>query len=564
MTKIRTQSGPKKLNKTKATLGILALGALALIVLIVFRFLFPALTMGFVHIVTLPAYFFLWATLYVAIAFGILATCLKGERFEFGVGSVTGLLLLATIALMHLFAAGALGEYALFQVYGTTKSTQGIPIPAIESAKFVPRNIAETRLRTAGDNSQLNVTQIDEGIIITKEGESHIGFIAFMRGRDLETKISGNTELVYIDAHNGQQSAKKKLVLRILPGGTVGSDPERAFYASLPWWDGTSHDSGEIIPIINELDESLKLAMPVTTPKTSFVGIVPISNIPVYSGIVLINPVAGTSKYRNVSEVQADPVLSRARLFPAKLADEVAEASRFAGVQGLGDFIRALLPSQVSSYSNYELAPEPEEAGNWPALYTSGTKGKEKAFLYFPYLPNSSSRALAREVSINADSGEIHVKNIVGGVASPGWIIDSVLKQRLAAEQLLQSSFGQFDEPTPLELDGKRFYVFPITSKAGSAVIAYAISGTKIGDQTGQVQVQFVKTPQEVESWLSNPQFTNQNLREVFLGQSSIPNQGANQQPAQQSENLRLETKIDALTEQVKALTKAIEAQQKK
>ena len=544
----------KSESKSSIAGSILILGVLAVvgivITYVVMRYLFPAFTMSFVHLVSLPAFFFMWAVGYTIVA----AVAFQAKGFLRGV--------LLTIVLLfgitHSFVAYGLGDYALHQEYAIKgERVNNLPIPSLDSAKFLPANVAEARLKAAGNNSQLKLAEIDEAIVITSEGESHIGYAATLRPNDFETKISGVTEIVYIDAHTGKMKVKKEK-LAILPGGTLGQDPSHAFYASLPFWDLTSHNAflrhEEIIPIIDEKNNRLLFAMPVISPKTVLVGAFPLSNIPKYTGAVVIDPVSGVSNLLSVAEIQKDPVLSRARLFPIELAKQVASASRFEGVNGIWNMLRAILPSNISSYANYELAPDPEKAGQWPALYSSSDK---KPYLYYPYLPNSSSRALIREVSIDADTGSVYVKN-VNAIASPKWIVDSVLTQKLAAENLLQSSFGQFDEPTPLEINGQRHYVFPITSSQGSQVIAFAVTDTTIDTTTGQVQTQFFKTPQEIVDWAKNPAFMPQSLREVFLGQAT-PSAKA-QQSSGTNNNSQLEQKIDNLANQMKALTEAVKA----
>jgi hypothetical protein len=533
----------ENISLSNIVLGFLALIIIVLIGISISRYIAPALTMQLVHFVTLPAYFFGWVVIYGMVC--LLLFNLKGFIANLG------LVVVGLYAICHFFVASGLGDYALYLDYAAGDKVGPLPVPSLESAKFLPENVADTRLRATGDNSQLQLAEIDEAVIVTKEGESHTAYAGIYRPNDYETRISGNTEVVYIDGHNGIL-ARKKTKFQILPGGTIGSDPMRAFYASIPWYDGTSHNPDkEIIPIINQKDDSILFAMPITTPKTVMVGIFPISNIPTYSGAVIINPVTGEYSRKSVEEIQKDPLLSRARLFPIALAKEVAHASRFAGVKGPLDIARTLLPSNISSYGNYELAPDPEKSGAWPSLYVSN---EGNAYLYFHYLPNDKSRALTREVSIDADNGAAHVYN-VNSLASPKWIVDSVLTQRLASENLIQSSFGQFDEPTPLEIGNKRYFVFPITSKQGSQVIAFAVTDTLISDQTGQVQSQFFKNSNDIVEWAKNPVFTAQSLRDVFLGQ---PAQKVAQSQSANVSQSNLEKKIDDLTTQMKALTDAV------
>jgi hypothetical protein len=553
----KTRRGKRKMTSDKKMKNWQALGLLTIFVLIalvvvyfVARWIAPAFTMRLVHLISLPAYFFLWAAAYCVIA--LIVFLLPNGFFQRLV-----LVVLTVFAVIHMFVALGLGDYALYQQYAKSDTVGKIPVPSLESAKFLPRNVAEARLKATGDNSQLELKEIDEAVIFTKTGEPHIGYAATFRPRDFETKISGATELVYIDAHTNLLE-RKRLKLSILPGGTFGSDPKRALYDSLSLWDLTSHSPNfEVVPIINEADNSVKFGIPVITPKTVWVGPFPVSNIPQYTGAVIIEPISGQHRFYSVSEIERDPILSKARLFPLALAKELAESSRFAGVQGVNNFVRALLPSNISSYANYTLAPDPEEAGEWPSLYSANEKS---AYLYYPYLANSTSRAIVREVAIDADNGAAHVKQ-VSALASPQWIVDSILKQKLATEQLLQSSFGQFDEPTPLEIGNQRYFVFPITSKQGSQVIAYAVTDTIISDQTGQVQAQFFKTPQEIEEWVKNPVFSAQSLREVFLGQTAPKAQVQRlNTPAVEA---KLEQKIDALTIQIKELIEVVKSLKK-
>jgi hypothetical protein len=561
----KTRRGKRKMTSEKKMKAWQALGLLAITILIalvivyfVARWIAPAVTMSLVHVVSLPAYFIMWGAVYCII--GLLVLLLPNGFFQRLV-----LVVLAVFAVVHMFVALGLGDYALYQQYAKSDKVGNIPVPSLESAKFLPRNVAEARLKATGDNSQLELKEIDEAVIFTKTGEPHIGYAATFRPRDFETKVSGQTELVYIDAHTNRLE-RKRLKLSILPGGTFGSDPQRALYDALPFWDLTSHspkfkvgDSSkiEVVPIINEADNSVRFGIPVITPKTVWVGPFPVSNIPQYTGSVIIEPISGQYRFYSAGEIEKDPILSKARLFPLALAKELAESSRFAGVQGVNNFVRALLPSNISSYANYTLAPDPEEAGEWPSLYSANEKS---AYLYYPYLANSTSRAIVREVAIDADNGAAHVKQ-VSALASPQWIVDSILKQKLATEQLLQSSFGQFDEPTPLEIGSQRYFVFPITSKQGSQVIAYAVTDTIISDQTGQVQAEFFKTPQEIEEWVKNPVFSAQSLREVFLGQTAPKTQA--QQSNTPAVEAKLEQKIDALAQQIEELTEVVKSLKK-
>jgi hypothetical protein len=536
-----------------------------------FHWIAPSTTMSFVHLLSIPSYLMGWLFVYLFIL-GLVIKFLKSYVRNLA------LILVILFAIGQSFVSIGLGDYALYTEYASVGELGKLPIPSIESAKFLPQNVADARLRTTGADTGLKIKEIDEAVIFTKQGESHIGYAAIFQPNDFETRITGQTEVAYIDAHTGDLS-RKKLNLKVLPGGTFNSDPHRSFYATLPLYDLTSQNSKvliesdpreevdtlikkykeEIIPIINEKDDSILFAMPVVTPKTTLVGPFPVSNIPVYSGVVLLNPVNGSSKYLTVAEIQKDPILSKSRLFPSDLAKQVAQASRFAGVKGILNFGRALLPESISRYAIYELAPDPEKAAEWPSLYVA--EKDKSAYLYFPYLPNNSTTSIVREVAIDADTGKISVEN-VHDVASPSWIVKTTLTQRLSSGQIIQSSFGQFDEPTPLEIQNKRFFVFPITSKNAAVVTAYAVTNAQIEVKTSQVKTQFFEKPEDIVVWAKNPVFTPQVLKDVFSGISSLSNsQNLNQGPNANSANL--EKKIDNLTEQMKALTEAVKSLKK-
>jgi hypothetical protein len=333
---VREKTAAAKNTINNLSTPIVILGLLALVVvLFICRNVAPALTMGLVHLITINSFIIFWVAVYVL----LILLLLKRKGFV----QKLGLMSVIIYAVCHAIVANSLGDYALYLDYAAGNKISPLPTPSIESAKFLPKNVAKSRLQATGDSTQLEMGSIDEAVILTKEGQSHTAFATTYVPRDYETKISGQTKIAYIDAHTGAL-AQKKAKLQIFPGGTFGFDPMRAFYASLSMFDGTSQNSGnEIIPIINQKDDSLLYAMPVTTPKTVLVGIFPISNIPTYSGAVIINPVTGQYGYKTVSEIEKDPILSHARLFPIALAKEVAHASRFVGVEGIVDLVRTLL-----------------------------------------------------------------------------------------------------------------------------------------------------------------------------------------------------------------------------
>jgi hypothetical protein len=132
------------------------------------------------------------------------------------------------------------------------------------------------------------------------------------------------------------------------------------------------------------------------------------------------------------------------------------------------------------------------------------------------------------------------------------------LTQKLSSQQILPSSYEQFDEPTPLQIKGQRYFVFPITSNKGMQVTAFAVAGTEIDPVTSQVQFRFFKTTNEIIEWAKKPVFTPQSIRDVFSDQQTQPQT----QPGT-TNNSSLEKKIDNLTETIKALTEAINKQKK-